>query len=195
MAKDGQRNASGGGEEPAEPDPGSQAEHHERVDMGNGDAGTAAGDSSSGTASASPVGLDDEDDASSGPGPLQPGPATARSVPASDDVSLGDDKVQEMIEAMPTGVRNMFVPGTLTVHYASRSVDYPADGAAAMRLLALLAGTSRDMDPVVADRSDARHGWVMVDRDDVIGAQWTPSAETVPRRVTMDPAGDLVDAR
>lgn len=161
-------------------------------ESGNGE---SAGPDGTGTRATPQRGgeADGEVDASSEQAPAQRGPATARTGGGSDD-DLTEDEVAAILAGMPVGTRNRFVPGTLTVHYTSRSVDYPADGAAAMRLLAALAGTSRDMDHVVPDRSDARHGWMMVDRDHVIGAYWTPSESTVPRRVTMDPVGELVDA-
>lgn len=34
----------------------------------------------------------------------------------------------------------------------------------------------------------------MINTTEVIGAQWTPRAAMIPKRATMDPSGDLVDA-
>lgn len=100
--------------------------------------------------------------------------------------------LRKLLAEMPPEKRNKLVPGTLTVHYASRDVQFPMDGESAMRMLAVLAGTSNDMDEI--DRtSDALRLWMMIDRHDVLGAQWTPGDATVPRRATMDPGG-LVDA-
>ncbi len=127
----------------------------------------------------------DEEDAGVGEGPEPPARATART--ASVELTA------EQFEQLPVDVRNKFTWGTLTVHYASRDVDYPMDGDTAMRLLAMLAGTGRDLDRVDPSTSDARHGWVMIDRTDVVGAQWNDTTSFVPRRVTVDPTGALVD--
>lgn len=127
----------------------------------------------------------DEGDASAGEEPEPPARATAR--------TTRREVTAEHLEQLPVDVRNKFTWGTLTVHYASRDVDYPMDGDTAMRLLAMLAGTSRDLDMVNPSTSDSRHGWVMIDRTDVVGAQWNDTTSFVPRRVTVDPPGALID--
>jgi hypothetical protein len=110
-------------------------------------------------------------------------------------VSLGDlsaSALRGLIAELPPQQRNRFIEGTLTVHYAARDVGFPMDGESALRMLAVLAGTSNDMDEIRSS-SDAQRVWLMIDRTDVLGAQWVPAEATVPRRATMDPGG-LVDA-
>jgi len=132
-----------------------------------------------------------EPEAAAGPPPEGPaGRATASRAPESQEEL--EDALRGMIAEMPPERRNRWIPGTLTVHYRSRDVDFPMDGESALRLLAVLAGTSNDLDSVRRS-SDARRVWVMVDRGDVLGARWTPDELTVPVAVTMDP-GALVDA-
>lgn len=124
-------------------------------------------------------------------GRREPGdPATASSVPVSpDDLT---DAIRGAVAELPPEKRNRFIPGTLTVHYGQRDVAFPMDGESALRMLAVLAGTSNDVDEIRRS-SDALRGWLMIDRNEVLGAQWTPAEATVPRRPTMDPSG-LVDA-
>jgi hypothetical protein len=133
-----------------------------------------------------------EDDAAESTPSGQPGPATAS---VNVDVNarvLTDEEAKAFIARLKPAERNALVPGTLTVHYKSRDVDFPLDGASAMRLLAVLAGTDNDVDLIDQD-SDARRGWAMIDRAEVLGAQWAPQASVVPRRATIDP-GELVDS-
>jgi hypothetical protein len=119
------------------------------------------------------------------------GRVTGSVAPASPG-DLSGRALRELLAELPPEARNPFIPGTLTVHYVTRDVDFPMDGESAMRMLAVLAATSNDVDDI--DRtSDAQRTWLMIDRKDVIGAQWTPGYATVPRRATLDPGG-LVDA-
>lgn len=119
-------------------------------------------------------------------------PAVPDRVTATTDM-VSEEDISAALNELPAHVRNKLTPGTLTVHYRGRHVNFAMDGDTAIRLLTVLAGTSRDMDPIRPDRSDARAGWLVVDTTEVIGAQWTPEAATVPRRATMDPAAGLVD--
>lgn len=119
------------------------------------------------------------------------GPVTGSAEPVSLD-DLSATAVRGLIAELPPQQRNRFVSGTLTVHYAARDIGFPMDGESALRMLAVLAGTSNDMDEIRTS-SDAQRVWLMIDREDVLGAQWVPTEATVPRRATMDPRG-LVDA-
>jgi hypothetical protein len=124
-------------------------------------------------------------------GPEDAGPAIASDASASTRV-VPRRVLRALLHDVPPATRNQFIPGTLTVHYKTRDVQFPMDGETAMRMLAVLAGTDNDIDDIVRS-SDATRIWLMIDRTDVMGAQWTPDEATVPLRVTMDPAG-LVDA-
>ena len=120
-------------------------------------------------------------------GPHDPATATAAVSPGE----ITDTDVTRILRDMRPRERNRFVPGTLTVHYATRDVDYGMDGESGLRMLNVLAGASTDIDPITRD-ADAVRSWIMIDRSDILGAQWTPDVSIVPRRPTMDPAG-LVD--
>lgn len=121
----------------------------------------------------------------------RPAPGTASAAPVSHGES-SQGALRRVIQALAPAERNRFVPGILTVHYAARDVEYPMDGESGLRMLDVLAGTSNDIDPITRD-SDAMRAWIMIDRTEMLGAQWTPSEAIVPRRATMDPSG-LVDA-
>lgn len=124
--------------------------------------------------------------------PIVPSDRVTGSAASGSPADRSGRALRELLAELPPEKRNSLIPGTLTVHYASRDVPFPMDGESAMRMLAVLAGTSNDVDEI--DRtSDALRMWMMIDRHEVLGAQWTPGDATVPRRATMDPGG-LVDA-
>jgi hypothetical protein len=116
-------------------------------------------------------------------------PATATAAVSPDDST--DIDVTRILRALKPHDRNRYVPGTLTVHYPTRDVDYGMDGESGLRMLNVLAGASTDIDPITRD-ADALRSWIMIDRSDILGAQWTPEISIVPRRPTIDPPG-LVD--
>lgn len=86
---------------------------------------------------------------------------------------------------------NRRIEGRLVLAYPTRSVVVACDGDAALRVLALLAGSRqpglRDrLDPVV---STAATGWIVVDPD-VLAAIWEPGVGEGPagsRRIVVDP--------
>ena len=124
--------------------------------------------------------------------PITPSDRVTASAASGSPADRSGRALRELLAELPPEKRNSLIPGTLTVHYASRDVPFPMDGESAMRMLAVLAGTSNDVDEI--DRtSDALRMWMMIERHEVLGAQWTPGDATVPRRATMDPGG-LVDA-
>lgn len=130
------------------------------------------------------------DDAAGSP-PEDAGPAIGSAASGSQP-TVSRRVLRALLRDVPPETRNQFVSGTLTVHYSSRDVHFPMDGETGLRMLAVLAGTANDVDEI-ARSSDAERSWLMIDRTDVIGAQWTPAELTIPLRPTMDPAG-LVDA-
>lgn len=133
---------------------------------------------------------DPDSDAAPSAGTEGSGPATASAAPASH--AEFEDALRGVIAELPPEKRNKWIPGTLRVHYRGRDVDFAMDGESGLRLLAVLAGTTNDLDSIRRS-SDAQRIWVMVDRSEVLGAQWIPDELLVPVAVTMDPGG-LVDA-
>lgn len=125
---------------------------------------------------------------------LEEEPIEAPGIDESENEAAEDDADDEApLEPDPHRIPalNRRIEGRLVLSYPTRTVAIACDGDAALRALALLAGSSdaRFRDELDPSRSTAVMGWIVLDPD-VLAAVWEPTfgEEPPPRqRIVVDP--------
>jgi len=114
------------------------------------------------------------------------------SVEPEEQEAAGDeeDAPRAAVETAMDRDANALVFGRLVLHYQSRDVTLVLDGAAALRLLAMLArrrasGLDDRIDPAT---SSALSGWVVLDVFEPLAMSWEPGLPEPRPRTAIDPA-------
>lgn len=107
------------------------------------------------------------------------------------DESAEDERPSRRFDpaTLPLSIRNRLIGGVVIAHHVTRDVVMPADGDAALRLLAVFNGTAprSTMDVVDPAYSSAENGWTSLDLSSLIGITWIPGDALRQNRVAFDP--------
>lgn len=90
---------------------------------------------------------------------------------------------------LPQSIRNRLRSGVLVAHHVSRDIVIPADGDAALRLIAVFAGLASrsSLDLLDPAYSSAENGWTSLDLSALVGVTWIPGGAPRQERVVIDP--------
>ena len=140
-------------------------EHDHETDEDNGPAQPAVDDADGG-------GEDDD--------------AGAAAPPPRDPLSP-KQRLQSLMDRIRSDNRNRI--GTLVLHAPLRDIEVTVDGDAALRAIAVFAGSPEYHDPLTPELASAGNGWLGIDFSQLIGVTWLPvSGDRRPGRMTLDPA-------
>lgn len=142
------------------------AEHEHRAELGDDVDGPPAGDGEAGNFVEEDDHLDESDTQDDPPGQAK----------GSSPISLPD--------------LNRLMVGELIVHFAERDVRVVLDGDAALRTMAIFAGSTNRQHYDVLDpaSSPAQNGWFVLDTATPLAMTWLPGLPAPRQRTTIDPA-------